>query len=57
MLCNRFVYPKTMLNIAKDRTLTREEAAKAAECLEEALEIVNCEVCLMLWKLTDAYYE
>ncbi len=55
MVCNRLVYPNTITDLAKERPLTPEEARKAKECLHETIKLVDTEVTLFIYKLTEIY--
>jgi hypothetical protein len=46
MLANRLTYPKSLLSIARERTLTKEEIQKASECFDECLEFAAAEISL-----------
>ena len=53
-ISNRLTYPKTLLDIACDRTLIPEESHKACECLEACLRIVDAELTVFLSTLDDS---
>ncbi len=47
MLSNRLTYPQTLLEIARDRPLTKTEIQKASECLEACRRFVDAELALL----------
>ena len=55
MVCNRHTYPNTIAHLAKERPITPEEARKAKECLHETIKLVETEVTLFIYKLTEIY--
>ena len=57
ILCNQLTFPKVAASIAKERPLTEEEVAKINDCLERAVGLVEAELTIMLWKLTDMYID
>lgn len=55
MVCNRLVYPNTIVDLAKDRPLTPEEARKARECLHDTISLVETEITIFIYKMTEIY--
>ena len=55
MVCNRLVYPNTSIDLARERPLTLEEAKKAKECLQDTIKLVETEVTIFIYKVTEIY--
>ncbi len=57
MLRNRLTYPKVAASLATQRPLTEEEVAKINQCLEQSIGLVEAELTIILWKLTEVYVD
>ena len=57
MLRNRLTYPKVAVSLATQRPLTEDEVAKINQCFEQSIGLVEAELTIILWKLTEVYVD
>ena len=57
MLRNRLTYPKAAVSLAMQRPLTEDEVTKVNQCFEQSIGLVEAELTIILWKLTEVYVD
>lgn len=57
MLRNRLTYPKVAVSLATQRPLTEDEVEKINQCFEQSIGLVEAELTIILWKLTEVYVD
>ena len=57
MLRNRLTYPKVAVSLATQRPLTEDEVTKINQCFEQSIGLVEAELTIILWKLTEVYVD